>query len=170
MLVTALDNLDEVGTIQDELKALSQYPDMVLYASQGMQWTVRAQKMLNTLLPNNRLLLAYLKLNSSGNVASSHLLMDEGKTEPLPEQLALREEPVAREDPLLEPLRELKLAEQRNLKEMERALSSLLEDENREAGLAILDRLKELLKKHPDLYTEEPEKRQKQEAAIHYLR
>lgn len=89
MGVAAVGNSDQISLLQEEIEALSNYPDIVLYASQGMQWTVRAQKMLNSLSPNNKLLLAYLMLNSSGYVASSHLLMDEGKP-----TIALRDEPV----------------------------------------------------------------------------
>lgn len=88
MAVAAVGNSDQINLLQEEIEAFSSYPDIVLYASQGMQWTVRAQKMLNSLSPNNKLLLAYLMLNSSGYVASSHLLMDEGKP-----SLALRDEP-----------------------------------------------------------------------------
>ncbi len=96
--VAAAGNGDDIGQLQQQIANLSQYADIVLYASQGMQWTVRAQKILNSILPNNKLLLAYLKLNSSGHVASSHLLMDEGKP-----ALAMREEPALEEqDPLAE--------------------------------------------------------------------
>lgn len=92
MAVAAVGNSDEINLLQEEIATLSHYPDIVLYASQGMQWTVRAQKMLSSLMPNNKILLAYLKLNTSGYVASSHLLMDEGRP-----SIALGEEPVPHE-------------------------------------------------------------------------
>ncbi|MCE5318470.1 MAG: hypothetical protein LLG04_14055 [Parachlamydia sp.] len=196
MGVAAVGNSDQISLLQEEIEGLSNYPDIVLYASQGMQWTVRAQKMLNSLSPNNKLLLAYLMLNSSGYVASSHLLMDEGKPtfalrdDPQPERLEPLENPSPepagvttvqpteppaaakeeiKEDALLEQLRQLSHARHQALQEVENDLLALWLDQDREEALALLSRMELLLKKHRDQYLGQPDKLRKQTAAIQFL-
>lgn len=71
----------EVALLQQEMLELSKFSNLVLYSSQGMQWAAQAQKSINTFLPNNKLLVAYLTFNSKGKINSSHLLMDEGPTD-----------------------------------------------------------------------------------------
>lgn len=197
MAVAAVGNSDQISLLQEEIEALSNYPDIVLYASQGMQWTVRAQKMLNSLSPSNKLLLAYLMLNSSGYVASSHLLMDEGKpalalkddphlelseplenpsiepagvsssTHELEPQVSVQEE--IKEDALKEQLRQLGNARRQVLQQVENELLALWLDQDREEALALLSRMEQLLTKHRDQYIGQPEKLRKQTAAIQFI-
>jgi len=198
MSAAAVGNGDEIGDLQQHMALFSQYPDIVLYASQGMQWTVRAQKMLNTLLPNNKLLLAYLKLNSSGYVASSHLLMDEGSSAAtLNETVALEEtstvdridekagvysnfEPPKVEvveettsspshQNLSQELQNLTLAQQEEQKGIEKELVSLLTNPERSEALLVIARMEQLLKKHHDQYLDQPKKLRKQQAAVQFL-
>src|SRR5262249_55488559 len=72
MIAESPSNGYEVELLQHEMKDLAKYPNLVLYSSQGMQWAVQAQKALNAFLPNNKMLIAYLKFNSRGAVSSSH--------------------------------------------------------------------------------------------------
>lgn len=67
----------EVALLQNQLKALEKYPNIVLYSPQGMQRATQAQKALNTFFPNNKFLVAYLRLNTKGFIVSSNLLMDD---------------------------------------------------------------------------------------------
>lgn len=74
-------NSSDVSILQDEMSMISNFPDIVLYTSQGLQIAVEAQKALNTFAPNSKFLVAYVKFNADGFVASSHLLMNEERGE-----------------------------------------------------------------------------------------
>lgn len=67
----------EITLLQQEISALSKYPNMVFYASGGIQQATQGQKALAIVAPNDKFLIAYLKLNSKGKITSSHLLMDD---------------------------------------------------------------------------------------------
>ena len=71
----------DVAIIQDEMEEISNFPNIVLYTSEGLQMAVEAQKALNTFAPNSKFLVAYVKFNPKGFVASSHLLMNEERGE-----------------------------------------------------------------------------------------
>jgi len=71
------ENIDEIPALQAEIKEISQFPDIVLYTSQDLQRVIDAQKVLTTFSPDNNFLIAYVKLNPKGYIASSHLLMSE---------------------------------------------------------------------------------------------
>ncbi len=74
-------NSSDVSILQDEMDMISNFPDVVLYTSQGLQMAIEAQKALNTFVPNSNFLVAYVKFNTDGFVASSHLLMNEERNE-----------------------------------------------------------------------------------------
>jgi hypothetical protein len=176
MQLVASGNNDEISSLQSEIESFSKYPDIVFYTSQGMQWAVHAQKILNSLMPDNKLLLAYIKMNSSGYVASSHLLMDEGRVEHKravtvkQEPIAIAEEPkqeVVKEDLLMEQLTALTEAHQKALLGVENELNLLLQDESRGEAIALLGRMEKLLQKHQ--YRDQPEKARKQIAATQFL-
>lgn len=80
MLAENQSNSDEVDLLQEEMKELSKYPNLVLYTSHGMQWALHAQKAINTFLPDNKLLIGYLKFNAKGLPVTGQLLMDEGSS------------------------------------------------------------------------------------------
>lgn len=67
----------EVIRLQQELAALKKLPDAVLYVSGGIQNAIHAQKALVTLSPQEKFLIAYLQINNKGQVANSHLLVDD---------------------------------------------------------------------------------------------
>lgn len=71
----------DVAIIQDEMEEISNFNDIVLYTSDGLQMAVEAQKALSTFSPNSKFLVAYVKFNPRGFVASSHLLMNEERGE-----------------------------------------------------------------------------------------
>lgn len=71
----------DVAIIQDEMDEISHFSDIVLYTSDGLQMAVEAQKALGTFAPNSKFLVAYVKFNPKGFVASSHLLMNEERGE-----------------------------------------------------------------------------------------
>jgi len=86
------ENSDEVPALQAEIKEISQFPDIVLYTSQDLQRVIDAQKVLTTFSPDSNFLIAYVKLNSKGYIASSHLLMSaerEMTTPPLEQMTSL---------------------------------------------------------------------------------
>jgi len=71
----------DVAIIQDEMDEISNFPNIVLYTSEGLQMAVEAQKALSTFAPNSKFLVAYVKFNPKGFVASSHLLMNEERND-----------------------------------------------------------------------------------------
>ncbi len=72
------NDLHEIETWQQDVKALMKYPHIILYSSQGLQWARQAQKALNLLLPQHKILVAYLKFNSKGLISSSNYVIDDG--------------------------------------------------------------------------------------------
>jgi len=71
----------DVAIIQDEMDEISNFPNIILYTSEGLQMAVEAQKALSTFAPNSKFLVAYVKFNPKGFVASSHLLMNEERND-----------------------------------------------------------------------------------------
>lgn len=82
-------NSSDVTLLQEELKSLEHFPNIVLYSSQGMQPALEAQKALSTYSPESKFIIAYLKFTSNGFVASSHLLMDNDRGQMAFEQKTL---------------------------------------------------------------------------------
>ncbi|MGA8164122.1 MAG: FHA domain-containing protein [Waddliaceae bacterium] len=70
------ENIDEIPALQAEIKEISQFRDIVLYTSQDLQRVIDAQKVLTIFSPDSDFLIAYVKLNPKGYIASSHLLMN----------------------------------------------------------------------------------------------
>lgn len=77
-----LNQLGEEGDLKDfvfgtDMALLSKFPNLVLYSSKGMLAALEAQRALTKLAPQEKkFLTAYLKVDSQGNVKSSHLIMD----------------------------------------------------------------------------------------------
>jgi hypothetical protein len=67
----------EVNMLQQELKTLIHFPDLVLYTPGGIQHAVNAQKALTSLMPNEKFLIAYLQLSNHEKITNSHLLIDD---------------------------------------------------------------------------------------------
>jgi hypothetical protein len=63
--------------LQHEISVLSEFPNMILYTSQGMDFALHAQKALASFAGPGKFLTAYLKFNSKGEAVSSRLLMDD---------------------------------------------------------------------------------------------
>lgn len=76
-LMQVVGNSYEVARLKQELKELSNFQDMVLYTSEGMQKALQAQKALATLAPHNELLTAYLNFDAEGVLINSHLLLND---------------------------------------------------------------------------------------------
>lgn len=76
-LLYTLGNSHEVVRLKQELDELSNFPDLVLYSTQGLQKALDAQKALATLAPHNKFLTGYLSFSSKGNLTSTHLLLNE---------------------------------------------------------------------------------------------
>lgn len=74
-------NGTETSSLQEELEELSNFPDIVLYTSQGMQSAIEAQKAITALSPNSKFLLGYVKFNDAGYVASSHIFVNDDLSE-----------------------------------------------------------------------------------------
>lgn len=80
-LVDKLATVKEVNILQQELSYLREFPDFVLYSSDGIQHALESQKALSTLLPKENFLIAYLQLNAHGKIANTHLLMDDNQSD-----------------------------------------------------------------------------------------
>jgi len=68
-------SMSEVAILQNQIAALSRFPDFILYSSQGLQAATEAQKALSTFIPGNKILTAYLQLSAKGKILNSHLLI-----------------------------------------------------------------------------------------------
>ena len=173
------DHIDNVELLQVELQRLAKFPNLVLYSSHGLQWAIQAQRALNTFVPHNKLLVAYLKFSSKGSILSSHLLMDEGAhdvavgpaiySQPLPASAApptgsyLRPTSAARSNidmdhPIYVELCSVKDQQEQALKEFENDIQGLLNTPNRPAIIAFIERMETMLKKGQKNYIHDEEK------------
>jgi hypothetical protein len=71
----------EIALLQQDVRHLAQYPNIVLYSSQGIQAAIESQKALALFVPDAKFLIAYLQFNSHGSIKNSHLLMDDSQNE-----------------------------------------------------------------------------------------
>jgi hypothetical protein len=144
------ENNHEILLLKQEIEALSRYPNLIMYSSQGMQAAIQAQKALSLFEPDAQFLIAYLQYNSQGAVQSSHLLMDNGNNDqPLSEErLALSDKETAKPElsanslgnydlsqsdianPLFFQLSALAAARQQVLKPISQEILEVLEAEN----------------------------------------
>jgi len=74
-------NSQDVTRLLEEIKSIGEFSNIVLYSSQGLEAAIQAKKAISTFSPQSDVLVAYVKFNPQGYVASSHLLMDEERTE-----------------------------------------------------------------------------------------
>lgn len=81
-LQTAIDLVNrpvsnsEYKKLADEAKHISKLPSAVLYTSKGMKVAIKAQKALQTLLPQESYLIGYLQFDENGKMLNSHLIFD----------------------------------------------------------------------------------------------
>lgn len=198
MLSENQGNSQEVTLLQNQLKALIKYPNLILYSPIGMQRAVQAQKALNTFLPQNKLLVAYLKLNSKGMILGSNLLMDDASSEiavgpQFTPQLEFappqeKEQVVGTDDsveksiqtsqnniddkhPLFLKLCALQTMRQHSQHAFETELAALLNhaEENHSDVLHFLARMELLLKKSLKTYEGDQDKTRKTTATIEFL-
>ncbi|HEV8051444.1 MAG TPA: hypothetical protein VGP47_03040, partial [Parachlamydiaceae bacterium] len=80
-LVDKLAGMREVNLLQQELNYLLNFPNFVLYSSNGIQHALKAQKALASFIPNDKYLIAYLQVNSHGKITGTHLLMDDSPSD-----------------------------------------------------------------------------------------
>ena len=76
-LLQILGSSYEVTRLQQQMSDLSQFSNLVLYSSQGMQKAIQAQKALAMLVPNHPFMVAYLNLSNEGYITNSHLLLND---------------------------------------------------------------------------------------------
>lgn len=67
----------DVSLIQSKMEDISKFIDIVLFTSEGLQTAINAQHAMQTFAPNSKFLVAYVKFNPKGFLASSHLLINE---------------------------------------------------------------------------------------------
>lgn len=72
---------EEVAQFRHDVKALSEFPDLILYSSEGMKTARRGQKALNSIVPEHEFLVGSLKFNQAGIIAACQILMDESRKE-----------------------------------------------------------------------------------------
>jgi hypothetical protein len=77
----------ELALLQQEMDELNKYPHLVFYTAQGMQRARQSQTFIETLLPNHKFLVGYLKLNPTGKIISSHLLIEDNNSKTAPNTL-----------------------------------------------------------------------------------
>jgi hypothetical protein len=201
----------ERSLVQEEIKRLAKYPNLILYTTKGMKWLLRAQKAVGILYPSHNFLFATLGLSPQGKILDSHLVMDtkallEGTDEDLQEFALLMEQndkfnafeldfnepmqdvepsPIAPDDiaqplsnpasivdtkhPLYRELLHLSTLQKKAALSFEIQLEALLEIEHREDIIFFLNRLQSVLKKAESTYQDEPQKSDKNQAAITFL-
>lgn len=71
----------EVAMFQQELTALADFPNLILYSPEGLQEALESQKALTLLAPKEKFLIAYLQHNAQGIITGAHLLMDDAPDE-----------------------------------------------------------------------------------------
>ena len=71
----------EVAMFQQELAALTDIPNLILYSSESLQDALESQKALALLAPKENFLMAHLQRNTQGKISGAHLLMDDGSEE-----------------------------------------------------------------------------------------
>ena len=72
---------EEVARFRLEVKALSEFPELVLYSAEGMKSARKGQRALNALVPEHEFLIGSLKFSMTGMIAQQQLLMDENRKE-----------------------------------------------------------------------------------------
>lgn len=185
----------EFTFFQEELQQLAKYPDIVLYTSYGLQWARQAQKQMNLFSPNSKVMIASLKLNPKGVIASAQLLMDgDGPSdvaivEPieLVDQLSQgkepqnasplnieNENPVSGNDldnltPLYGKLRSLAIEYKNAMQPIDQEVKALLESSNHADNIALLERLRKLLIKSEKNYQNDLEKLNRNKAALVFV-
>ena len=183
MLVENPGDPREVELLQLEMKALSKHANIVLYSPWGMHWAIDAQKALNTFIPSNPFLIAYLKFDAAGVVTSGHLLMDQGPGElamapkviahlpsiEKPKETKGGESHVEITHPLYMQLNAIKAKLEQPSTFFEKELSPLLEKSNRKEVLEILQKMKTALQKGEKRYANQPELLAKQQRTAQFL-
>ncbi len=76
MITDNFINPYERSLIQEEIRQLDKYPNLVLYTTKGLKWLQKAQKAMSILYPTNHFLYATIQLNPQGKIIDSHLLME----------------------------------------------------------------------------------------------
>lgn len=166
----------EVEILQDQMEVLSKYPNLILYSSKGMQWAIQANRNLNTFLPENKILVAYLKFNPKGDLRGGHLILDEGNHADiaLGKPIATEVQPLNTQNidtnhPLYLQLVAIENKQVQLKKAYESEVGDLLNTPNLVEAIAILQRVEETLKKHEKIYQDQPEKQEKTLAALAFL-
>lgn len=181
----------ELTFFQEELQDLSKYTHIVLYTSYGIQWARQAQKQLNVFLPQNKFLIAHLKLTPKGLIANSQLLMDEGAAEIAmeepsfaspslphhsPENSSTSElkEPPATPDidklhPLYTKLKALATDYKNGFQPIEDQFRDLLKNNDLDENIALLERLHKILLKSEKSMQNDTEKLKKNQAASNFI-
>ncbi len=75
------DNGQDLLPLIDEINRFTQFPNIVLYSSEGMKKAERGQRALATFFPRYKFLHAYLQFNSEHFPYNSHLLIDDSGEE-----------------------------------------------------------------------------------------
>lgn len=79
-LLQMVGNSHDILRLQEEIDELANFPNIVLYSSQGIQKAIKAQKALAALAPMSKYFTAYLNYNAAGLIASSHLVLSADPT------------------------------------------------------------------------------------------
>ena len=79
--INSLEGNSKKAAIPQEFASFIKLPNIVLYSSDGIEYGLEARKNLISKVPQAGFLLAYLQLNSEGQIVSTHLLMDETSQE-----------------------------------------------------------------------------------------
>jgi hypothetical protein len=69
---------------QQDLEVVSQFPNLVLFSSKGIETAVDALKAINNFSPKSEFMIAYIRFNDDGIVINSHLV-DKSKMEEIAE-------------------------------------------------------------------------------------
>lgn len=65
----------DVLLFQNEMAAMSKFPNLILYSPDGLQGATQCHKALSALAPDDKFLIGYLQKNGAGKVCGAHLLL-----------------------------------------------------------------------------------------------
>jgi hypothetical protein len=69
----------EASRLKEQIEALANYTDIVLYSSQGIQKAIKAQKALAAYAPHSKFITGYLNFNTQGEMTGSHLVYNDNQ-------------------------------------------------------------------------------------------
>ncbi|MEX1012913.1 MAG: FHA domain-containing protein [Waddliaceae bacterium] len=68
--------VQDIAKIQDTIDDITDFPQLIFYSSNGVEWAREAQKAIDAFVPEKEIMIGYLKFDPKGVITGSHLLID----------------------------------------------------------------------------------------------